>query len=138
MTLKIDRFRTRVRLSGELRSEDLDQVKAEIDCCGTSVILDVEEVDLVDVESVRFLNVCEATVRTLVASVSGRMDTTAPDLTRAFIVLTSSTSMQTVGFTPARLNAVSSRRRVCAKSGGVEFGITLLECDPRRKISRGR
>ena len=37
MTLKIDRFRTRVRLSGELRSEDLDQVKAEIDCCGTSV-----------------------------------------------------------------------------------------------------
>jgi hypothetical protein len=60
MTLKIDRFRTRVRLSGELRSEDLDQVKAEIDCCGTSVILDIEEVDLVDVESVRFLNACEA------------------------------------------------------------------------------
>jgi len=55
MTRKIDRFRTRVRLSGELRSEDLDQVKAEIDCCGTSVILDIEEVDLVDVESVRFL-----------------------------------------------------------------------------------
>jgi hypothetical protein len=60
MTLKIDRFRTRVRLSGELRSENLDQVKAEIDCCGTSVVLDIEEVDLVDVESVRFLNVCEA------------------------------------------------------------------------------
>jgi hypothetical protein len=60
MTLKIDRFRTRVRLSGALRSEDLDQVKAEIDCCGTSAILDIEEVDLVDVESVRFLNVCEA------------------------------------------------------------------------------
>jgi hypothetical protein len=54
MTLKIDRFRTRVRLSGELRSEDLDQVKAEINCCGTSVVLDIEEVDLVDVESVRF------------------------------------------------------------------------------------
>jgi hypothetical protein len=60
MTLKIDRFRTRVRLSGELRSEDLDQVKAEINCCGTSVVLDIEEVDLVDVESVRFLNACEA------------------------------------------------------------------------------
>ena len=60
MTLKIDRFRTRVRLSGELRSENLDQVKAEIDCCGTSVVLDIEEVDLVDVESVRFLNACEA------------------------------------------------------------------------------
>lgn len=60
MTIKIDRIRTRVRLSGELRSEDLDQVKAEIDCGGTSVILDIEEVDLVDVESVRFLNACEA------------------------------------------------------------------------------
>ena len=60
MTLRIDRFQTRVRLSGELRSEDLDQVRAEIDCCGTSVILDIEEVDLVDVESVRFLNACEA------------------------------------------------------------------------------
>jgi len=60
MTLKIDRFRTRVRLSGELRSENLDQVKAEINCCGTSVVLDIEEVDLVDVESVRFLNECEA------------------------------------------------------------------------------
>jgi hypothetical protein len=60
MTLKIDRFRTRVRLSGELRSENLDQVKAEINCCGTSVVLDIEEVDLVDVESVRFLNACEA------------------------------------------------------------------------------
>lgn len=60
MTLKIERFRTRVRLSGELRSESLDHVQAEIDCCGTSAVLDVEEVDLIDVEGVRFLNRCEA------------------------------------------------------------------------------
>jgi hypothetical protein len=60
MTLKVERFQTRVRLSGELRSEHLDQVQAEIDCCGTSTVLDVEEVDLVDVEGVRFLNRCEA------------------------------------------------------------------------------
>jgi len=60
MTLKIERFQTRVRLSGELRSEHLDQVQAEIDCCGTWAVLDVEEVDLVDVEGVRFLNRCEA------------------------------------------------------------------------------
>lgn len=60
MTLKVERFQTRVRLSGELRSEHLDQVQAEIDCCGTSAVLDVEEVDLVDVEGVRFLNRCEA------------------------------------------------------------------------------
>jgi hypothetical protein len=45
---------------GELRSEHLNQVQAEIDCCGTLAVLDVEEVDLVDVEGVRFLNRCEA------------------------------------------------------------------------------
>jgi hypothetical protein len=60
MTLKIERFQARVRLSGELRSENLDQVQAEIDCCGTLIVLDIEEVDLVDVEGVRFLNRCEA------------------------------------------------------------------------------
>jgi hypothetical protein len=60
MTLKVERFQTRVRLSGELRSEQLDQVQAEIDCCGTSAVLDVEEVDLADVEGVRFLNACES------------------------------------------------------------------------------
>ena len=64
MTLKIDRIsgrrRTRVRLSGALRSEHLDQVKAEIERGGPRVALDLEEVDLVDVEGVRFLNACEA------------------------------------------------------------------------------
>jgi hypothetical protein len=60
MTLKIERFRARVRLSGELRADHLDQVKAEIDFCGMSPVLDIEEVELVDVESVRFLNACEA------------------------------------------------------------------------------
>lgn len=60
MTLKVERFRTLVRLSGELRYASLEHVKAEIDLCGTSAVLDVEEVDLVDVEGVRFLNMCEA------------------------------------------------------------------------------
>ena len=60
MTLKIERFRMRVRLSGELRSASLDHVRAEIDRCGISVALDVEEIDLIDVEGVRFLNRCEA------------------------------------------------------------------------------
>ena len=60
MTLKIERFRARVRLSGQLRVQHLDQVKAEIDSCGTFPVLDIEEVDLVDIESVRFLNACEA------------------------------------------------------------------------------
>jgi hypothetical protein len=63
MTLKIERISgkrgTRIRMSGELRSDHLDQVKAEIER-GGPVALDLEEVDLVDVESVRFLNMCEA------------------------------------------------------------------------------
>ena len=63
MTLKIERIsdkgRTRIRLSGQFRAEHLDQVKAEIEHEGP-VVLDLEEVDLVDVEAVRFLNVCDA------------------------------------------------------------------------------
>ena len=60
MTLKIERFRARVRLSGELRSEHLDQVKTELGKCGALAVLDLEEVNLADVEGVRFLNRCEA------------------------------------------------------------------------------
>ncbi len=60
MTLKIERFRARVRLSGELRSEHLAQVKNELRKCGKSAVLDLEEVILADVEGVRFLNRCEA------------------------------------------------------------------------------
>jgi hypothetical protein len=64
MTLKIERIsgkrRTRIRLSGEVRAEHLDQLKAEIERDGPRVALDLEEVDLVDVEGVRFLNACVA------------------------------------------------------------------------------
>ena len=63
MTLKIERIsgkgRTRIRLSGGLRAEHIDQVNAEIERCGPRVALDLEEVDLVDVEAVRFLNICQ-------------------------------------------------------------------------------
>src|SRR5437588_257749 len=59
MTLRIDRVGERVRLSGELRSEHVCQVKAEIDQCGPRRVLDLEEVDRVDVEAIRFLNSCE-------------------------------------------------------------------------------
>ena len=62
MTLKIERIsdkhRARIRLSGDFRSDRLDQVKAEIDR-GGPVALDLEEVNLVDVEAVRFLNARE-------------------------------------------------------------------------------
>jgi len=60
MTLKIERIRSRIRLSGEFRSEHLDQVQAEIELCESPSVLDLEDLDLVDVEGVRFLNACEA------------------------------------------------------------------------------
>jgi hypothetical protein len=64
MTLKIERIsgtrRTRIRLSGQVRSDHLDQLKAEIERARPRVALDLEEVDLVDIEGVRFLNACVA------------------------------------------------------------------------------
>src|SRR5260370_40337412 len=64
MTVNIDRLSgkrgARIRLCGVFRSEHLDQVKAEIERGGPRVALDLEELDLVDVEGVRFLNTCGA------------------------------------------------------------------------------
>jgi hypothetical protein len=63
MTLKLERISgmpgTRIRMSGTLRSDHLDQVRAEIER-GGAIALDLEEVDFVDIEAVRFLNICEA------------------------------------------------------------------------------
>src|ERR1700681_2444400 len=64
MTLKIERTwgdkETRIRLSGQLRSEHLRQVRSEVEGAEQPVVLDLEEVDLVDVDGVRFLNECES------------------------------------------------------------------------------
>lgn len=64
MTLKIERTSggrdIRIRLSGQLRSEHLSQVKLELEGAGQPVALDLEEVDLVDIDGVRFLNECES------------------------------------------------------------------------------
>ena len=64
MTLRIERIserrKTRIRLCGEFRAEHIDQVKAELRNSGPRAALDLDEVDLVDVECVRFLNACEA------------------------------------------------------------------------------
>jgi hypothetical protein len=59
MTLRIDRVGDRVRLNGEFRSGHVHRVKTEIDQCGSPSVLDLEEVDLVDVEAIHFLNSCE-------------------------------------------------------------------------------
>jgi hypothetical protein len=60
MTLRIARSKGRIRLSGELRFGDLDQVQTEIERCESPVVLDLEELDLIDLEGVRFLNACAA------------------------------------------------------------------------------
>jgi len=64
MTLKIrpvaGERETRICLSGQLRAEHLAQLKSEIERGGPSVTLDLEEIELVDIEGVRFLNACES------------------------------------------------------------------------------
>jgi pimeloyl-ACP methyl ester carboxylesterase len=63
LTLRIERIsgrRTnRIRLSGEFRAGQIDQVKAELQSAGSSAVLDLAELGLVDVECVHFLNRCE-------------------------------------------------------------------------------
>ena len=64
MTLKIEQIfgegKTRIRLSGQLRSEHLGQLKTEVARHRSRVALDLEEVELVDLDGVRFLNECES------------------------------------------------------------------------------
>ena len=64
MTLKIKRTagerKTCISLSGQLRFEHLDQLRVEVERGGARVTLDLEELDLVDIEGVRFLNACES------------------------------------------------------------------------------
>jgi ABC-type transporter Mla MlaB component len=64
MTLRIERTsgrrKTQLGLSGELRQADLEVLKSEIAREGQRVALDLEEVSLIDLEGIRFLNACEA------------------------------------------------------------------------------
>ena len=55
-----ERGKTRIRLSGELRFADLEDVRAEVARVAPPVILDLEEVDLVDIHGIRWLNACQA------------------------------------------------------------------------------
>ena len=63
MTLKIVRIRekgqTRLRLSGDLRCACLDDVRAEVARVSAPMVLDLEEVHLVDIDGVRWLNMCQ-------------------------------------------------------------------------------
>lgn len=63
MTLKIEPIfgegKTRIRLSGQLRSEDLGELKTEIARHKSGVALDLAEIDRVDLAGIRFLIDCE-------------------------------------------------------------------------------
>jgi hypothetical protein len=63
VTLKIENIvydrRTTVRLIGRVRADDLPEVVRQLEASGPGVVLQMDEVMLVDVEVVRFLNRCE-------------------------------------------------------------------------------
>ena len=64
MALKIvkqsDGARTVFKLSGRIRSGDIEGLREQMDGHTGGITLDLEEVTLVDVEVVRFLGMCEA------------------------------------------------------------------------------
>jgi anti-anti-sigma regulatory factor len=51
---------TKIRLIGRLRAEYLPQIRAQINASQPDIVLELDEVTLVDVDAVRFLNVCES------------------------------------------------------------------------------
>ena len=63
MTIRIEkethRLKTMIRVSGRLQSKHLDELKTQLDGTRSRIVLDLNGVTLVDVEIVRFLNVCE-------------------------------------------------------------------------------
>lgn len=67
--LKIERIlesgRTRLHLSGELRSSDIKEVRAEIDKIAPRVVLDLAEIGIVDLDGVRWLTACQTAGITL-------------------------------------------------------------------------
>jgi anti-anti-sigma regulatory factor len=70
MTLKIekysDEYGTRIRLIGRMQAEHLAELETLIKESGSKIVLDLEELNLVDVEAVRFLGSCEVAGITLV------------------------------------------------------------------------
>ena len=55
----VDRRRTTVRLIGRVRAEDLVEVARQLEASGPGAVLQLDEMTLVDVDVVRFLNRCE-------------------------------------------------------------------------------
>jgi hypothetical protein len=63
VTLKIESYSdgrgTTIRLIGRIQAEHLEELTKQISERGSNVALDLEEVNLVDLEVVRFLGTCE-------------------------------------------------------------------------------
>lgn len=55
-----DGARTIFKISGRIRSGDLEELRGQMGGHTGGIVLDLEEVTLVDVEVVRFLGMCEA------------------------------------------------------------------------------
>ena len=71
MTLKIERYSdgysTTIRLIGRMRVEHLPELERQIRESKSKIVLDLEELNLVDVEAVRFLGRCEVEGVTLLS-----------------------------------------------------------------------
>ena len=48
-----------VKLIGRIRLEDLSELRAQLDAIGRSIVLDLGDVSLVNLDVVRFLCTCE-------------------------------------------------------------------------------
>ena len=63
MTVRIERetsrLKTMIRVSGRLQSTHLDELKTQLEAAQSRIVLDLNGVTLVDVETIRFLNECE-------------------------------------------------------------------------------
>ena len=63
MTLRIEKIstlsRTLLKVSGQIRSEDLGELRSQMEGGGRLEVWDLDELTLVDVEVVRFLGACE-------------------------------------------------------------------------------
>ena len=63
MTFKIETYRdehgTTIRLIGRMRAEHLSELEKRIRESESKIVLDLEELNLVDVEAIRFLGMCE-------------------------------------------------------------------------------
>ena len=63
MTLRIERMTTArgalLKVCGQIRSEDLGELRKQLDSGAGARVMDLDELALVDVEVVRFLGACE-------------------------------------------------------------------------------